>query len=96
MPEHEETSSPYPIRIADEFIDDLARIWSHRVVEQIQDLLRLLPTTPELGSTRVRRSLKQRYGDNLRMLTVSTFIIIYRFDGITVDVLALVYGPSVM
>lgn len=45
---------------------------------------------------KMRASLSKRYGDKLRKLPVSTFVIVYRFDGEMVDVLALVYGPAVI
>lgn len=85
----------YPIRLTDEFVEGLAHVWSPRVLDHIRGLIALLPTNPKIGSPRVRRSLRARYGENLRKLTVSTFVIVYRFDGETIDVLALVYGPSV-
>ena len=96
MPEgNEEALGGYPMRLTDEFIDGLARVWSPRIRDHIRGLIALLPTNPQLGSPRVRRSLKERYGDNLRKLTVSTFVIIYRFDGEFIDILALVYGPNI-
>lgn len=94
MPEHGE-GKPYLIRITEEFIEGLAQVWSPRVLDHIKGLIEMLPRNPEIGSTRVRASLSRRYGDNLRKLPVSTFVIVYRFDGKTVDVLALVYGPSI-
>ena len=84
------------MRIADEFIYALASIYSERLLGQIKSLLSYLPDNPEMGSTDVRESLVQRYGEGLRKLPVSTFVIIYRYDGETVDVLALVYGPAIV
>lgn len=93
MPEGE--GRPYPIRFSEESVEGLAQVWSPRVLGHVRGLVELLPTNPELGSPRVRDSLHERYGDGLRKLTISTFVIVYRFDGKTIDVLALVYGPSV-
>ena len=84
-----------PIRIAEEFIDALSCIYSERVLTQIKNLVSLLAVTPEIGSSHVRPALSQLYGPNLRKMPVSTFVIVYRFDGECVDVLALVYGPTV-
>ena len=97
MPDTPDTDMPdaYPIRFSEEFAEGLARIWSPRVLDQIQHLTSLLPTTPEMGSADVRKSLITRYGPNLRKLPVSTFVIVYRFDGVTVEVLALEYGPGI-
>lgn len=94
MPDSEEGRT-YPIRLSEEFIEGLAQVWSPRVLDHVRDLIETLSANPEIGSPRVRHSLRRRYGDSLRKLPVSTFVIVYRFDGETVDVLALVYGPSV-
>ena len=92
---HEDGQRAYETRIADEFIEDIAHIWSPRLLDHIRGLVGLLRTNPGLGSPRVRRSLKQRYGDNLRTIAVSNYAIVYRLDGEVVDVLAAVHGPGV-
>ncbi|MDO4291265.1 MAG: type II toxin-antitoxin system RelE/ParE family toxin [Eggerthellaceae bacterium] len=83
------------VRIADEFVEGLAAVYSERVLDQIANILNLLQTSPEIGSTQVRPCLTELYGANLRKFPVSTFVIVYRFVGNVVDVLALVYGPTV-
>lgn len=93
-PEDEEPVR-YPVRIAQEFIESLATIYSERVLGQIKNLVSQLETSPEIGSTQVRPFLAELYGPGLRKLAVSTFVIVYRFDGNKVDVLALVYGPTI-
>lgn len=86
----------YPLRIAEEFSHGLAGVYSERVIHQIRTLLELLQDNPEMGSCDVRESLTRVYGSGLRKLPVSSFVIIYRFDGEGIDVLALVYGPAVV
>lgn len=86
---------PYPMRLSDEFVEGLVRIWFQRVLDHIHDLVSMLPSMPQMGSVDVRESLRRRYGDNLRKLNVSTFVIVYRFDGAVIDVLAIEYGPAV-
>lgn len=83
------------LRIADEFVEGLAGIYSQRLMERIRQVLDTLRHNPEIGSRNVRRSLVERYGEGLRKIPVSTFVIVYRFDGEVVDVLSLVYGPRV-
>lgn len=87
--------SEYPLRISEELSEGLATIWSQRVLDHIRSTVSMLPKNPELGSPQVRPSLARHYGSNLRKLNMSTFVIVYRFDGEIVDVLALVYGPSI-
>lgn len=84
------------LRIADEFVYALSEIYSERVLGQISNLLELLSENPEMGSSDVRESLSRVYGPNLRKLPVSTFVIVYRYENDVVDVLALVYGPTVI
>lgn len=83
------------LRIADEFIDALSEIYSERVLERIKAALNNLQDFPEMGSPRVRPCLKSIFGDGIRQIPISTFLIVYRYDGETVDVLALVYGSTV-
>ena len=83
------------LRIADEFIDALSDINSERVLERIKAALNNLQDFPEMGSPRVRPCLTSIFGDGIRQIPISTFLIVYRYDGETVDVLALVYGSTV-
>lgn len=84
------------LRIAEEFSAALAEIYSTRVLSRIESAVRSLAQFPEMGSPRIRRCLVEQYGDNLRQVPVSTFLVVYRYDEKTVDVLALVYGPAVV
>lgn len=98
MPDHlEGEGAPrrFAVRIADEFVFGLATVYSQRVLDQIRQYVILLETSPEIGSANVRQSLKDRFGEGIRKIPISTFVIVYRFDGETVDVLALVYGPRI-
>lgn len=84
------------LRISEEFSASLADIYSERVLRRIWYALNNLRSFPEMGSARVRRCLTDQYGEELRQIPISTFLIVYRYDGRIVDVLALVYGPSVV
>lgn len=84
------------LRIADEFVDALAEIYSDRALARIRRAVENLALFPEMGSPLARPSLVAQFGEGIRHVCVSTFYLVYRFDGSTVDVLALVYGPSVV
>ena len=84
------------VRISEEFSAGLADIYSEKLLGRIWDALNNLRSFPEMGSARVRNCLTAQYGEGLRQIPISTFLIVYRFDGCTVDVLSLVYGPSVV
>lgn len=87
---------PKKLRIADEFTYALAGIYSQPLLDRIRNILSLLPDNPELGSSNVRQSLIDCYGEGIRKFPVSTFVIVYRISGDFVDVLALVYGPAIV
>lgn len=84
------------LRIAEEFSYGLAEVYSERLLERIGGLLGSLRAFPEMGSPVVRESLTRVYGAGLRQVPVAPFVLLYRYDGTHVDVLALVYGPSVV
>lgn len=84
------------LRIAEEFSIGLSEIYSARLLSRIEKVVRSLVEFPEMGSPLARPSLTSQYGDNLRKIAIETFLIVYRCDGQTVDVLAFVYGPSVV
>ena len=83
------------LRIADEFIYGLSEIRSASLRERIRNLIRSIEQFPEMGSPDVRHSLVEQYGNGLRKVSVSTFVIIYRVTDETIEVLALVAGPTI-
>lgn len=83
------------LRVTDEFIHLLSTIYSEPLLARIRRILDNLSTCPEMGSPNVRKSLIRQYGSGIRKIPISSFVIVYRYHGSTVDVLALVYGPSV-
>ncbi len=84
------------LRIADEFSQGLSEIYSDNILKRIDRAIRNLMVFPEMGSPLVRPSLANRYGEGLRQIPIGTLLIIYKYDGTTIDVLALVFGPSVI
>lgn len=84
------------LRIADEFTDALAEISSDALPSRIYSAASSLATFPDSGSPLARKSLDERFGEGIRQLAVSRFVIVCGHVGDTVDVLALVYGPSIV
>lgn len=78
------------LRIAEEFFADLAEVYLARILDRVKGAVGSLVEFPEMGSPLMRRSLIGRYGEGLRQIPISTLIIVYRCDGETVDILALV------
>ena len=84
------------LRIAEEFSAALAQIYSDKLLARIRKNVEALAELPEIGSTNVRKSLTDLYGPNIRKIPISTFVIIYRYENNIVDILALVYGPTIV
>lgn len=83
------------LRIADEFVEDLALIYSGTLLSRIHTVLNQLPQFPDMGSPNVRPSLIQQYGEGIRTLSISSFVLVYRHRDEVVDVLALIHGPRI-
>ncbi len=84
-----------PLRITDEFNAGLAEVQSDKALARIYDLITLLSKYPDYGSPEARRPLSRRYGAGLRKIVAAPYVIVYRHADDAVEVLALVYGPSV-
>jgi hypothetical protein len=83
------------LRITENFIEDLSQIYSGQVLLRIRNALQMLEANPEVGSPLARQSLVAAFGEGIRTYSIATFILVYRFDGTYVDVLALIYGPRI-
>lgn len=87
------------LRIADEFNEDLALIYSgtllNRIHTVLNQLLNQLLQFPDMGSPNVRPSLIQQYGEGIRTLSLSSFVLVYRHRDEVVDVPALIHGPRI-
>lgn len=85
------------VRYSGRFIDDVASIYSDKVLAELDGALATIERFPEIGSPQVRESLMGRFGEGLRKFPVSNFVIVYRFipDESRLDFIALPYGPSI-
>jgi len=84
------------LRVTDEFVSSLATVTSPRVLERIRRVLEDLRSFPDMGSTDVRPCLARRYGEGLRKISVASLVIVYRHTADAVEVLALVWGPTIV
>lgn len=92
----EDNEESYELQIAQEFIEELSKIYSDRLLNRIRHTLSFLGSFPGIGSTQVCPVLTKIYGEGIRKIPVSIFTIIYRVNNQTVEVLALVPGPKVL
>lgn len=64
------------LRIADEFTDALVEISSDALPLRIYSAVSLLATFSDSGLPLARKSLVERYGEGIRQLPVSRFVIV--------------------
>lgn len=65
---------------ADRFADDVAGIYSDRVLALLDRRLAAIETYPEMGNPSVRPSLAEQFGETLRAFPVPPFVIVCRYD----------------
>lgn len=68
---------------------------SERVRAHIRSAIANLQTFPDMGTSDARDSLKERFGEDIRVLVVEGYLVVYRHADDHVDVLALVSVRSV-
>ncbi len=80
------------IIFSESFAQSLAEVYSDRVRGNIVNMLSLLETSPELGSTNLLPSTRKLLGQDSRRIVVDPFDIFYRVsaDGGSIEVIALV------
>jgi plasmid stabilization system protein ParE len=83
------------LRITEAFVEDTARVYSPRLVGRIRNALLMLQNNPDIGSPLARESLVKAYGPNIRTFALSSFVLVYRHNKGFVDILGLVYGPTI-
>lgn len=79
------------------FIEARATVWSDRVGENIDSMLRTIEEMPGVGSSIVPEAVIRVFGPNIRRAVVSPFEIIYEYnqEEDIVYVYDLLYGPMV-
>ncbi|MCH4213629.1 MAG: type II toxin-antitoxin system RelE/ParE family toxin [Atopobiaceae bacterium] len=73
----------------------MADVSSDRILERLLESVHGLSVFPEMGSRLIRETVIERFGEDIRKLVVSPFVIIYRYDGNQVVLLDVLYGPRV-
>lgn len=61
------------------FRDDLKTIYSNGLLDRIEKALNRIQTIPDISSSNVPKSIKQKWGDTVRILPVNPFDIVYTF-----------------
>lgn len=64
----------------DGFLDDAAAIWSDRVRNRLERMLRAIEAFPEIGSPEIPASIQTVYGACVRKAAAEPFDLIYEYD----------------
>ena len=83
--------------VFDEFIEELGRVRSERIAQNIEGMLLTIEQMPGVGSSILTPSVVREFGSNVRKAVVSPYEIIYEYDqpSNTLLVYGLRYGPAV-
>ena len=79
------------------YIRKRSSLWSERIGNNVDDMLRTVEQMPGVGSSLLPSSIVDEFGSNVRKAVVSPYEIIYEYDDFedTVYVYDLLYAPSV-
>ena len=85
------------LALSDTFVSQRNDISVERTRAKIDKALRMLAGMPELGSRQVPLSAKARFGAGIRKLSISPYLIVYRYDrpSDVVFVYCLLYVPAI-
>lgn len=61
------------------FTDDLKTIYSNGLLNRIEKALNRIQTIPDISSSNVPESIKEKWGNTVRILPVNPFDIVYTF-----------------
>ncbi len=85
-------------RYAEGFVEDVVeKVGQAAKVAQIKAACSLLADFPEMGSPLARASIRSAFGDSVRTLPASPFVIVYEYhrESDEVHVLGLMHGRQV-
>ncbi len=68
------------IKYAKGFFEDAGTITSEKLQEELKRTLLAVTDFPEMGSPRIARSIREKYGNNTRKMVVGPFDLIYEFN----------------
>ena len=83
--------------VSNTYIRKRGSLWSERIGNNVDDMLRTIEQVPGVGSSLLPSSIVDEFGSNVRKAVVSPYETIYEYDDFedTVYVYDLLYGPSV-
>lgn len=79
------------------FVEDLAEVWSERIVQDVTRAVQAIATFPRIGSSGIAPSISEEFGKDVMKVLVDPFDLIYEYDEVTdtVYLYGLVHGRSV-
>lgn len=94
---HNDGHSVARLIVYEGFIRKRSTIWSKRVGENVDNMLRTIEQMPGVGSSILPQSIRESFGPHVRKAVVSPYEIVYEYDeaGDVVYVYDLLYCPNV-
>ncbi len=79
------------------FIRTRSSLWSKRIGQNVDNMLRTIEQMPGVGSSLLPQSIQDEFGPNVLKAVVSPYEIIYEYDQEedVIYVYDLLYGPNV-
>ena len=65
------------------FVEDLAEVWSERIVQNVERAVHAIATFPRIGSSEIAPSISEEFGENVMKVSVKPFDLIYEYDEAT-------------
>ncbi len=78
------------------FAEQLDEVFSKTAYQKIKRRILTLARFPAIGSPTPRASLIDRFGSGIRISPVAGFVIIYRETDESIELLALVFGRTII
>ena len=78
------------------FAEDLAGVWSERIVQDVTRAVQAIATFPRIGSSEIAASISEEFGEDVMKVVVGPFDLIYEYDEATdtVYLYGLIHGRS--
>lgn len=66
--------------VTENFENGLQKIYSNKLLDKIQNALKQIQTIPDISAANVPDSILKKWGDNVRILPVNPFDIVYTYN----------------
>lgn len=83
----------FDVRATDNFVEEVACIEQDRIVARLQMIAESLCGNPSMGKRCDDEHLVALYGTDIYKYVVAAYELLYRFDGVSIDLLGITLIP---